>query len=125
MRSGLAGYVPALVGGWVATQYVAVQYMWLILPAAVGLAVAAAASAGAGVPARGRARWLVGVPALVMTLLGVGLGFRLVPHGGFSPLESVDLVLGPYLAALGGVVAWSVLLTPPESRRGDRRERPA
>src|SRR4051812_21989860 len=115
VRAGLAGIAVALVGGWIATQYVGVHLMSLVAPAVVGLAASWAVGAAAR---RQTSRLLVLALAAVAAVLGTALGFRLTP-GGQSPLHPAGEVGAPYLAALVGVVAWPLLLEP---RRGGKRE---
>jgi hypothetical protein len=115
VRAGLAGYATAAVGGWIATQYVGVHVMSLLVPAVVGLAVAASASAACGRPSDAIRR-AVTLVAAAAALLGVGLGFRLFP---ISPVESAALVAAPYACALAGVLAWPILFGPVRRRPAD------
>jgi hypothetical protein len=113
-RAGLAGLAAALAGGWVATQHVGVHLMSLFAPGLVGLAASwatAAASAARDV----RQRRAVLAVAAVAALLGTALAYRLFP---LSPLHPVDQVGPPYLAALGGVLAWPLIFGSTPSRRG-------
>ena len=119
VRAGLAGLAVALLGGWVATQYVRVHLMSLAAPALVGLATALA------VPAAARAmrpRSLVWLVAAVGALLGTALGFALVP-GGQDPLRPWGTVGGPYFAALAGVIAGPLLFPAPRPDRPASRRR--
>ncbi|HEU5034662.1 MAG TPA: hypothetical protein VFT62_07900 [Mycobacteriales bacterium] len=121
VRAGLAGIVVALAGGWVATQYVGVHVMSLVAPALIGLAAGAATAAVTGRPRPPATPGIVVLAiALGAAVLGTALGFRLTIGGG-SPLHPAGDVGPPYLAALGGVLAWPVLFGPPrKSRRADQ-----
>ena len=109
VRAGLAGFAAALAGGWVATQHVGVHLMSTFAPALVGLATSWACLAAAGSGGTNRRRAVVAVAA-VEALLGTALAYRLFP---LSPLHPLDQVGPPYVAALGGVLAWPLLFGPP------------
>jgi len=113
VRAGLAAFVVALIGGWIATQYVDVQFFSEVAPGLVGLATAWAASAAAGGPADVRLRRATLLIAAVAGLLGAGLAFRLESAGGQDPLGSWHEVGPPYVAALVGTLAWPIVFAPP------------
>lgn len=110
VRAGLAGYLAALVGGVIATQYVDVHLFSLVAPFLVGLAVAWSATAARG---RGPA---VDPPimaiAAALAVLGAALGFRLVT-GGQDPAGSFGEVGPPYLCAVAGTFVWPLLFGTP------------
>ena len=109
VRAALAAQAVALLGGVVAQQYVEAQLFAYLTPFVVGVLTAAAAqSAATGArvgPDAGRVR----VVAVVYAVLGVALGFVLE--------ESTDVFAGstvlPYLAAVAGVILWTL---PPKAR---------
>jgi hypothetical protein len=118
VRAGLAAVAVSYPTGWVAQQYVNVEYMSLAWPLVLGLAVSWAASVAAG--RRDRAvRGVVLAAAAVGALLGTALGFRLFDTP-VTPLHPWDDVWGPYVAGLAGVVAWPLLFGTP--RRTARQE---
>ena len=104
VRAALAAVAVAYVGGWAATQYVRVHLMSLLAPGLVGVVAAWAVSAAS----RALPRRIAYPIALAGAWLGTALGFRLVP-GGQDPLQPMDTVLGPYLAAIVGIAIWPVL----------------
>lgn len=117
VRAGLACFPVVLLGGWIATQYVADHVFAELLPGLVGVACGFAASLGR-VP---RDRWtILTVEAISVTaaLLATGLGFRLVPGGGQSVLHPLGVVGAPYLCAVAGALLWPVIAATP--RRPDR-----
>lgn len=123
VRAGLAGVAVALVGGWVATEYVGVHVMSLVAPALVGLAASAATSVAVR-RAEGRAGLAIALlVAAAAAVLGTALGFRLT-IGGSSPLHPVGQVGPPYLAALGGVAAWPLLFGAPGRSSRVREDQP-
>jgi uncharacterized membrane protein YeaQ/YmgE (transglycosylase-associated protein family) len=107
----------ALIGGWIAAEYVAVHLFSLIVPALVGLA--ATWLVGAASYRRGLGLVPVVVLGAVAGLLGTALGFRLYPHGPHDPLTPPPMVIAPYLCAIGGSLLWLVLLKPPNPRADD------
>jgi hypothetical protein len=113
-RAGLAGIASAWAGGWVATQHVGVHVMSILAPGLVGLAASWATSAAAGARPTAQRRAVLAVAA-VSALLGTALAYRLFP---LSPLHPLDQVGPPYLAALGGVLAWPLLFGWPGGRGG-------
>ena len=118
VRAGLAGIAAALLGGWIATQYVYEHVFSVLVPGLLGLAVGAAVSAAIRRP-----------PAQLVTLrlvtgatgavLGTALGFRLVVGGRQSVLHPGSVVAAPYLCAILGSLIWPVLAAP--GRPGRRR----
>lgn len=123
VRAGLAGVAVALVGGWVATEYVGVHVMSLVAPGLVGLAASAATSVAAR-SAEGRGGFAIALTvAAAAALLGTALGFRLT-IGGSSPLHPAGQVGPPYLAALGGVLAWPLLFGCPGRPSRVREDQP-
>jgi hypothetical protein len=116
VRAALAALAVSYPGGWVAAQYVHVQYMSLLWPMVLGLAASWAAAAAAG--SRDRSLQL-GVLAVAAggALLGTALGFRIFDTP-VTPLHPWKDAWGPYLAAVGGVLAWPLAFGVP--RRGAR-----
>jgi len=117
VRAGVAAFMVALVGGWIATQYVDVQYFSLVAPGLVGLATGWAASAAAGAPADVRVRRATLVVGAVAAVLSAGLAFRLQSAGGEDPVGSWHEVGPPYLAAVIGTLAWPIVFGPPSGKR--------
>jgi uncharacterized membrane protein (UPF0136 family) len=113
VRSGLAAYAVALVGGWIGTQYVRNSGFSLIAPALVGVAAAWAAAAAAGANTR---RVTLAVAA-AGSVLSAALAFRVYAAGGLSPWHPAGRVLPPYAAAVAGVLVWPVLFGPPRRAR--------
>lgn len=121
VRAGLAGLVVALLGGFVATQYVDTRYFSVVAPGLVGLATSWAVSAATGRSSSGRRTWAFVAIACVAAVFGTALGFRLVP-GGQSLVSPIGEVGPPYLAAVVGALAWPALFGP--QPRGSRRGQP-
>ena len=117
VRAGAAAYVVALLGGWIATQYVDVQFFSVLAPALVGLATGWSAAAAAGTPADVRVRRVTLLIGAVAAVLSAGLAFRLESGGGQDPLGSWDEVGPPYLAAVFGTLAWPIVFAPPARKR--------
>lgn len=117
VRAGAGAFVVALVGGWIATQYVDVQYFSLVAPGLVGLATGWAASAAAGGPADVRVRRVTLGVGAVAAVLSAGLAFRLESGGGQNPISSWDEVGPPYVAAVIGTLAWPIVFAPPARKR--------
>jgi len=113
VRSGAAAFVVALIGGWIGTQYVDVQYFSLVAPGLVGLATGWAASAAAGAPADVRIRRAALLIGAVAAVLSAGLAFRLQSGGGQDPVGSWHEVGPPYLVAVIGTLAWPIVFGPP------------
>lgn len=110
VRSALASFGTALLGGVVAAQYVGAELFAYLTPFVVGVLVAAAAQAAAAGPRSGTALRQVRLVASTYAVLGVALGFALE--------RSQDAVgsgaLLPYAAAVAGVLLWTL----PPKRRG-------
>jgi hypothetical protein len=114
VRAGLASLPVALIGGWIATQYVYDHIFSLVVPGLVGLTASWVASAA--VPRRQRtSRWLALTVAAVAGLLGTALGFHLLPGGRQSVLRPFSVVGAPYLCALIGTALWPVLFGAPKA----------
>lgn len=109
VRAALAAMAVALLGGVVAAEYVDAQLFAYLTPFVVGVLTGAAAQAAAGSPRTGPAAMRVRVVAGVYAVLGVALGFAL--ERSKDAFESSTLL--PYLAAVAGVVLWTL---PPKSR---------
>jgi len=124
VRAGAAAFVVALVGGWIATQYVDVQYFSLLAPGLVGLATGWAASAAAG-PGGARLRRATLLIGAVAAVLSAALAFRLQSGGGEDPVGSWDEVGPPYLAAVIGTLAWPIVFGPPKRKRSPAEEEDA
>jgi hypothetical protein len=116
VRSGLAAFAIALVGGWIGTQYVDVHFFSVVAPGLVGLATGWAASAAAGAPAGPQARRRTLVVGALAAVLSAGLAFRLESGGGQDPLSSWGEVGPPYVAAVIGTLAWPIVFGPPTRR---------
>jgi len=117
VRAGLAAFAVALVGGWIATQYVDVQFFSVVAPGLVGLATGWAASAAAGGPRDARLRRTTLLVAAFAAVLSAGLAFRLEAGGGQDPVSSWHEVGPPYLAAIFGTLAWPIVFAPPARKR--------
>ncbi|MDQ1748830.1 MAG: hypothetical protein QOD07_3093 [Frankiaceae bacterium] len=117
VRAGAAAYVVALLGGWIATQYVDVQLFSVVAPALVGLATGWAAATAAGTPAGVRVRRVTLLIGAVAAVLSAGLAFRLESGGGQDPVSAWHEVGPPYLAAIFGTLAWPVVFAPPKRKR--------
>ncbi len=109
VRAALASTAVALLGGVVAAQYVGAAVFAYLTPFVVGVLTGAAAQAAAGIPKGGPGGNGIRLIAAVYALLGVALGFVLERSEGVLSAASVL----PYLAALVGVVLWTL---PPKSR---------
>ena len=109
VRAALAAQAVALLGGVVAAEYVDAQLFAYLTPFVVGVLTGAAAQAASGGvrtgPVAARVRGVAGVYAV----LGVALGFAL--ERSKDVLDSSTLL--PYLAAVAGVVLWTL---PPKPR---------
>ena len=116
LRAGLAAFAVALVGGWIGTQYVDVQYFSVLAPGLVGLATGWAAAAAAGGPADPHLRRMTLLIAALAAVLSAGLAFRLESGGGQDPLGGWGEVGPPYLAAVIGTLAWPIAFGPPTRR---------
>ena len=92
-----------------AAEYVDAQLFAYLTPFVVGVLTAAAAQAAAGRARTGPAVTGVRAVATVYAVLGVALGFAL--ERSKDALESSTLL--PYLAAVAGVVLWTL---PPKAR---------
>jgi hypothetical protein len=115
VRAGLAGLAAALLGGWIAAQYVDTAYFSIIAPGLVGLVCAwAVTTAAARLPSR-MALALAGVTGI----LGTAISDRLVP-GGQNLFLPLGHRLPPYAAAVVGAVLWPVLFGP--AHRGPAQE---
>ena len=93
-----------MLGGVVAAQYVDAELFAYLTPFVVGVLVAAAAQAAAGAERTGVAARQVRLVAAVYAVLGVGLGFAL--ERSTDALEGGAVL--PYVAALAGVVLWTL-----------------
>lgn len=115
VRAALAAQAVALLGGVVAAEYVDAQLFAYLTPFVLGVLTGAAAQSASGGartgPVASRVRALAGVYAI----LGVALGFAL--ERSKDALDSSTLL--PYLAAVAGVVLWTL---PPTPRRAAEEE---
>ena len=109
VRAALAATAAALLGGVVAAEYVDAQLFAYLTPFVVGVLTGAAAQSAAGAPRTGPAALRVRVVAGTYAVLGVALGFAL--EQSKDVLEASTLL--PYLAAVAGVVLWTL---PPKAR---------
>ena len=109
VRGALAAYGVALLGGVVAAQYVDAQLFAYLTPFVVGVLTAAAAQSASAAARTGREALQVRVLAGVYAVVGVALGFAL--EKSKDVLDASALV--PYLAAVVGVVLWTL---PPKAR---------
>jgi hypothetical protein len=109
VRAALASTAVALLGGVVAAQYVEAAVFSYLTPFVVGVLTAAAAQKAFG--RAGSASAAVGIRVLAgaYAVLGVALGFVLERSVEVTASSSVL----PYLAAVGGVVLWTL---PPKRR---------
>ena len=109
VRAALAAQAVALLGGVVAAQYVDAQLFAYLTPFVVGVLSGAAAQSASGGVRTGSVAARVRVVAAVYAVLGVALGFAL--ERSKDVLDSSTLL--PYLAAVAGVVLWTL---PPKPR---------
>jgi hypothetical protein len=106
VAAGLACELVALVGAWIASEYVQTQVFSWLLPALVGVATGGAA-AGVARPAPGTPhRLALRLIAVVYALVATGLSFRLVV-GHESAFHPAGRVGPPYLAAAVGAWLWT------------------
>lgn len=109
VRAALAAQAVALLGGVVAAEYVDAQLFAYLTPFVVGVLTGAAAQSASGGVRTGPVAARVRVVAGVYAVLGVALGFAL--ERSKDVLDSSTLL--PYLAAVAGVVLWTL---PPKAR---------
>lgn len=109
VRAALAAQAVALLGGVVAAEYVDAQLFAYLTPFVVGVLTGAAAQSASGGARTGPVAARVRVVAGVYAVLGVALGFAL--ERSKDVLDSSTLL--PYLAAVAGVVLWTL---PPKPR---------
>ena len=109
VRAALAAQAVALLGGVVAAEYVDAQLFAYLTPFVVGVLTGAAAQSASGGVRTGPVASRVRVVAAVYAVLGVGLGFAL--ERSKDALDPSTLL--PYLAAVAGVVLWTL---PPKPR---------
>lgn len=109
VRAALAAQAVALLGGVVAAEYVDAQLFAYLTPFVVGVLTGAAAQSASGGVRTGPVAARVRVVAGVYAVLGVALGFAL--ERSKDVLDSSTLL--PYLAAVAGVVLWTL---PPKPR---------
>lgn len=109
VRAALAAQAAALLGGVVAAEYVDAQLFAYLTPFVVGVLTGAAAQSAAGGARAGPLAQRVRAVAGVYAVLGVALGFAL--ERSKDALDSSTLL--PYLAAVAGVVLWTL---PPKPR---------
>ncbi len=110
VRAALAAQGVALLGGFVASQYVEAPLFSYLTPFVVGVLTAAAAQAASGAARSGPDAMRIRLVAVVYALLGVALGFVLEKSTG--TLDTSTLL--PYAAAVVGVVLWTL---PPKQRK--------
>ena len=115
VRAALAGNLAAVLGGLVTSEYIGAPFFAFVAPFLVGVLCGGAALRSARTDGRGLVGGRIRVIGVGYALLGVGVGFKVVPGGGsaFSPVTSVVL---PYLCAAVGAALW----TMPPKRRGPR-----
>ena len=115
VRAALAGTFAAVLGGLVTSEYIGAPFFAFVAPFLVGVLCGGAALRSAQTDGRGVLGGRIRAIGVAYALLGVGVGFKVVPGGGsaFSPVTSVLL---PYLCAVAGAVLW----TMPPKRRGPR-----
>jgi hypothetical protein len=117
VRAGLATVPVAILGGFIAQEYVEVHIFSWLTPALIGLAASWAASAAV---ARTAVRWFVPVFAAVAAgLLGTALGLRLYPNGPNVVLHPFSLVGWPYFGAVVGAVLWPLVVGGPRRAASD------
>jgi hypothetical protein len=123
VRAALAALAASYPTGWVAAQYVNVEYMSLLWPLVLGIAVSWASSAAAGRRERADQPGVLAAAA-AGALLGTALGFRIfdIP---VTPLEPLHVVWGPYAAALVGVLIWPLVFGVPRPVSDDPQDTPA
>ena len=109
VRGALAAQGAAVLGGVVAAEYVEAPLFSYLTPFVVGVLTAAAAQAAAGGARSGPDVSRIRVVAVVYALLGVALGFVLEQSTAITDRDT----LVPYVAAVAGVVLWTL---PPKAR---------
>ena len=109
VRAALAAQAVALLGGVVAAEYVDAQLFAYLTPFVVGVLTGAAAQSASGGARTGTVASRVRLVAVVYAVLGVALGFAL--ERSKDALDPSTLL--PYLAAVAGVVLWTL---PPKPR---------
>lgn len=117
VRASLAATAAGTAGGVVASEYVGAPYFSFLAPFVVGVLCGAAATRAARTDGRGALGLRVRAVSVLYALLGVAVGFRLVP-GGPSAFTPFGEVVVPYLAALAGAALWT---QPPRNRPRARR----
>lgn len=111
VRGALGGYLLALGGGLITSEYVGSPWFEYLAPAVVGIACGAAATAAAGEP-RGPQLQRVRAVALVYAVLAVAIGFRV--EGTYGLVAADPAVLLPYGVAAAACWLWTA---PPKRRR--------
>ena len=106
VRAALAGSFTAVLGGLVSSEYIGAPYFAFIAPFLVGVLCGVVMLRAAGTTGTGTRVGQVRALAAVYAVLGVGVGFKLVPGGG-SALHPVLEVGPPYVCALLGAVLWT------------------
>ncbi len=104
VRAALASTAVALMGGVVAAQYVGAAVFAYLTPFVVGVITGAAAQAAAGLPKAGSGANGVRLIAALYAVLGVAFGFVLERSEGILATGSFL----PYLAAVVGVILWTL-----------------
>ena len=101
VRAALAGFFAAIAGGFVTSEYIGAPFFAFVAPFLVGVLCGGAVLRAADSDGRGTVGGRIRRIAVLYAVLGVALGFTVVPGGG-SAFFPVGEVLGPYLcAALG------------------------
>lgn len=106
VRAAVAGSFAAVLGGLVCSEYIGAPYFDFIAPCLVGVLCGVVMLRAAGIPGAAVSSSRVRALAAVYAVLGVGVGFKVVPGGG-SALSPV-LDVGPsYVCAVLGAVLWT------------------
>jgi hypothetical protein len=110
VRAALAADAAAISWGYVTAEYVGAGLFGYLSPAVLGVLCGAAATAAAGSPRSGQLLRRVRLVAVLLALLGAGLGFVL--EGTYGVLSASPDVLLPYV--ISGAAAW-LWTAPPRS----------
>ena len=95
-----------MLGGLVSSEYIGAPYFAYIAPFLVGVLCGAVMLRAAGSTGAGQLGRRVRLLTVVYAVLGVGVGFKLVPGGG-SAWHPVLEVAPAYVCAVLGAVLWT------------------
>jgi hypothetical protein len=112
VRAALAAYAAAVAWGYVTAEYVGAGYFAYLSPAVLGVLCGGAATSAAGSPRPGPLLQRVRLAAVLLALLGSGLGFVL--EGTYGVLSASTDVLVPYAITVAAAWLWT---SPPRAAR--------